>query len=49
GEKKTILFNHSGHGHFDMSAYDAYLSGKLQDYAYPREEIAKAIAGLPKL
>ncbi len=29
GTKKVILFNLSGHGHFDMSAYDAYLSGKL--------------------
>jgi tryptophan synthase beta chain len=49
GQKKVILFNHSGHGHFDMAAYDAYLSGKLQDYAYPREAVEKAIAGLPKL
>jgi len=49
GQKKVILFNHSGHGHFDMAAYEAYLSGKLQDYAYPREAVEKAIAGLPKL
>lgn len=34
GEDKTILFNLSGHGHFDLSAYDAYLSGKLQDYDF---------------
>ena len=42
GTAKTILFNLSGHGHFDMSSYDAYLAGKLQDYALPQEEIDKA-------
>lgn len=31
GEKKTILFNLSGHGHFDMSAYDSYFSGSMKD------------------
>jgi len=46
GEPKTILFNLSGHGHFDMSAYEAYLSGKLTDYAYPAEAIARATAEL---
>jgi hypothetical protein len=46
GEPKTILFNLSGHGHFDMSAYEAYLSGKLTDYAYPAEDIARATAEL---
>ncbi|MFQ5861433.1 MAG: TrpB-like pyridoxal phosphate-dependent enzyme, partial [Dehalococcoidia bacterium] len=49
GEAKTILFNLCGHGHFDMSAYDDYFSGKLQDYAYPREEVEKALAGLPQV
>jgi predicted alternative tryptophan synthase beta-subunit len=34
GEDRTILFNLSGHGHFDMSAYEAYLSGKLVDYDF---------------
>jgi tryptophan synthase beta chain len=43
GKKKVILFNLSGHGHFDMSAYDSYLDGKLEDYEMPKEEIAKAI------
>lgn len=42
GSSKTILFNLSGHGHFDMGAYDAFLSGQLQDYALPDEEIQKA-------
>jgi len=44
GKKKIILFNLSGHGHFDMSAYDAYFAGKLEDYEMPEEEINKALA-----
>jgi tryptophan synthase beta chain len=44
GEKKVILFNLSGHGHFDLSAYEAYLSGKLRDYEYPAKEIEEALA-----
>jgi tryptophan synthase beta chain len=48
GEAKVILFNFSGHGHFDLAAYDAYLSGALQDYEYPESEVAKALAGLPR-
>jgi hypothetical protein len=43
------LFNLSGHGHFDMAGYQQYFAGQLQDYEYPAEEIAKAIAGLPKV
>ncbi len=35
GEKRVILFNLSGHGNFDLSAYQAYLSGTLEDYQYP--------------
>jgi tryptophan synthase beta chain len=49
GEAKTILIAHSGHGHFDLAAYDAYLSGKLKDYAYPEEEVKKAQAELPEV
>ena len=49
GEAKTILFNHSGHGHVDMNAYDAYLSGKLQDYEYPDALIRECLADLPKV
>ena len=49
GEKKVILFNHSGHGHFDMAAYDAYLSGKLSDYEYPAEKVKEALACLPTI
>ncbi len=49
GVSKTILIAHSGHGHFDLAAYEAYLSGKLVDYAYPEEEVRKAQAELPKV
>ena len=47
GRSETILFNLSGHGHFDMGAYIDFFSGKLVNYAYPAEEIAMALAGLP--
>ena len=49
GEAKTILFNFSGHGYFDMSAYDAYLAGELQDYEYPQHEIEEALKCLPQM
>jgi tryptophan synthase beta chain len=49
GQAKTILLAHSGHGHVDMAAYDAYLAGKLQDYAYPEEDIRAALDKLPKV
>jgi tryptophan synthase beta chain len=51
GAERTILFNLSGHGHFDLGAYDAYLAGKLEDIALPEDEIEralKAIEALPK-
>ncbi|MEW6388095.1 MAG: TrpB-like pyridoxal phosphate-dependent enzyme [Thermodesulfobacteriota bacterium] len=46
---KCIVVNFSGHGHFDLAAYDAYLEGKLEDFAYPEELIQKALAELPKV
>ncbi len=49
GESKTIVFNLSGHGHFDLSSYEAYLSGKLVDYAHPEEAIRESLAQLPKI
>ncbi|MGC9159369.1 MAG: TrpB-like pyridoxal phosphate-dependent enzyme [Terracidiphilus sp.] len=49
GRAKTILFNLSGHGHFDMQSYMDYQAGKLENYDYPAEEIAMALAGLPAL
>jgi tryptophan synthase beta chain len=50
GEERTILFNLSGHVHFDMAAYDNYFAGKLVDVALEEQEIDRAlqaIAGLP--
>jgi tryptophan synthase beta chain len=47
GEGRTILFNLSGHGDFDMQAYDDYLAGRLRDYAYPADKVQEALAGLP--
>ena len=49
GEQRVIVFNLSGHGHFDMSAYDAYFAGQLQDYSYPDEAIAEALTHLPRV
>jgi len=49
GDEKVILFNLSGHGYFDMSAYDQYLSGNLVDYAYPEEKIRESMAKIPKM
>ena len=47
GKARTILFNLCGHGHFDLSAYERYLSGQLEDYEYPREKVEAALASLP--
>jgi len=47
GVSRVIVFNLCGHGHFDLSAYERYLSGKMQDYALPEEEIQKAQQALP--
>jgi len=49
GQSRVILFNLSGHGHFDMAAYDAYLAGELQDYAYPASAIQEALGELPQV
>lgn len=49
GESKTILFNLSGHGNFDMQAYTDYLAGKLKDLTYAEEEVAMALSGLPSV
>lgn len=49
GEEKTIVFNCSGHGHFDMAAYEAYFAGKLKDFALPDTEIQKSLKELPKI
>jgi hypothetical protein len=45
----VILFNLSGHGHFDLASYERYLQGRLEDYEYPAERVAEAIAALPRV
>lgn len=49
GESKSILFCLSGHGNFDMTAYDEYLSGKLSDYEYPDELLQSGLQNLPQI
>ncbi|MFQ6043706.1 MAG: TrpB-like pyridoxal-phosphate dependent enzyme, partial [Candidatus Poribacteria bacterium] len=49
GKERTIVFNFSGHGHFDLAAYDAYIAGELEDYEYPEENIAESLKKLPKV
>jgi tryptophan synthase beta chain len=49
GEKKVIAFNLSGHGHFDMMAYEQFHRGNLQDYEYPEQLVDEAMALLPKV
>ena len=47
GEARVILFNLCGHGHFDLSAYERYLNGSLEDFEYPAERVAEALKSLP--
>jgi tryptophan synthase beta chain len=49
GEERVILFNLCGHGHFDLSAYEKYLAGTLEDYEYPDAAVEKALARLPAI
>jgi tryptophan synthase beta chain len=49
GEEKCILIAYSGHGFFDLGAYEKYLAGKLEDYEYPREKIEAALKELPEI
>lgn len=49
GEERVILFNLSGHGHFDMSSYQTYLSGGLHDYEYPMDAILNSLENLPNV
>jgi tryptophan synthase beta chain len=48
GEPRVILLGLSGHGHFDMSAYDAYLSGSLEDVEFSEQDMEDALARLPE-
>ena len=49
GEEKVIVFNLSGHGHFDMASYDAFLKGQLSDYEYPQADIDAALELCPEV
>jgi len=49
GVSKAILFNLCGHGHFDMTAYQDFFAGKLEDRDYDESELAMALAGLPSV
>ena len=48
-EEKCIVIALSGHGHFDLAAYDAYLAGQLEDYEYPEAMIREALDKLPNI
>ena len=49
GRSEVIAFNLSGHGYFDLSAYDEYLKGNLVEYEYPEEKINESLANLPEV
>jgi len=48
-KRRTIVFNLCGHGFLDLSAYEAYLAGKLQDHEYPVEQVQEALRHLPRV
>jgi len=48
-EGKVIVYNHSGHGHFDLSAYESYFKGELIDYEYPEEKVKESLKKLPNI
>jgi tryptophan synthase beta chain len=47
GQEKVILFNLSGHGHFDMQAYDDYLAGRLPEVEFRQEDVDEAMQHVP--
>jgi tryptophan synthase beta chain len=49
GEEKCILVNYSGHGFFDLSAYERYLAGALVDHEYSKEAVEEALKALPEI
>jgi tryptophan synthase beta chain len=49
GEARTILFNLSGHGYFDMAAYDAYQAGRLVNHEHPQAQIEESLKRLPQV
>jgi tryptophan synthase beta chain len=46
---ETIVFNLCGHGHFDLSAYDAYRNGELEDLEFSEEDAEESLAGVPQI
>jgi tryptophan synthase beta chain len=48
GEERVILFNLSGHGNFDLAAYDAYLAGTMEDPEFSEQDMEDALARLPE-
>lgn len=49
GEAKTLFINLTGHGHFDMAAYDRYFDGELEDHVYSEDAIQASLQHLPKV
>lgn len=49
GEARVILFNLSGHGHFDMQAYDDYLNGRLPEVEFREEDVEAGLASVPEV
>ncbi len=49
GEPKTLVFNLSDHGHFDMAAYENDFSGKMQDFAYSDADLQASLKSLPNV
>jgi tryptophan synthase beta chain len=48
-EERVILFNLSGHGHFDMQAYDDYLQGRLAEVEYRQQDVDAGLASVPEV
>ena len=49
GRATVILFGLCGHGHFDLSAYERFQAGSLEDYEYPAERVAQALEAVPSI
>lgn len=49
GKKRVIVFNLSGHGHFDLASYERYFRGQLQDYAFDGDALKQSLSTLPKV
>ncbi|HSB89087.1 MAG TPA: TrpB-like pyridoxal-phosphate dependent enzyme, partial [Anaerolineales bacterium] len=49
GVSRVIAFNLSGHGHFDLAAYDHYLHGRLENFEYPARDVERAMEDLPEV